>query len=615
MVFLLIIMGRLSIPLREARRALATAAALTLAGTSYTACDHLPTSPWPAARDDRTQATAFPEWAFRMRLAPFDVLEPGASDESIDARLADAAEEGATAVIVYIESEHMYGTFVDEAGFTGMLDRVAHLTASAAALDLRTLVYVNGLEVMTRGAYDGACQPTGVATMANEHPDWLQLDLSGEPIVYGCVDEAWLEPDWEDAWISPYSGYRDLFKERIGRLAAAGADGIYIDATFLPGFQLDEDDLRWGSADAAFAAAFEEATGLGLPAEEDLASDTFQAFLAFRHQAVADYLGDLGETAWSAGLVPFWESSSNDTPEGTALGNETAVTGRLGLGFSPEVEAEGDWPAAFRMAKAARELNQERPQIYLSWPEEEEEAALEFATAVAHSGTFYPTADAPWPDDGPDLLDAIAGVLDWRVPYAGDVTLVYSWRNKDRTYDGEATFEAYVDAFEELTSRHVPLRIAALEDLPSDGLEGRSVAVLAGIEGLSDDEVAALSGATVVPVGEDIGTRGDDWSPREAPVAFGDAIDLDDVEPWLPFGLEAPEGTLIEFYGDRDGAHRMALFAVSPDPGGSMVLWGADGSDLEVRSWSLGGGTTDDVGEEVQVPVDAPLVVVVVMEA
>ena len=142
----------------------------------------------------------------------------------------------------------MYRTFVVEAGFADILLSIEHLTAEATQRGLRTLVYVNGLEVMTRGAYDGQCNPTGITTMATAFPQWLQLDLDGEPIVYACQAADWLEPDWEDAWMSPFSGYRELFKTRIGQLAVAGVDGIYIDATFLPGYQADEDNLRWGSA-------------------------------------------------------------------------------------------------------------------------------------------------------------------------------------------------------------------------------------------------------------------------------------------------------------------------------------------------------------------------------
>ena len=61
---------------------------------------------------------------------------------------------------------------------------------------------------------------------------------------------------------------------------------------------------------------FEQETGFEIPTEPDTDDEAFREFLLFRHRVLAEYLGDLAETAWNAGIVPFWESSTNDTPEG-----------------------------------------------------------------------------------------------------------------------------------------------------------------------------------------------------------------------------------------------------------------------------------------------------------
>jgi hypothetical protein len=567
---------------------------------------------WPEARDLSPQALAFPEWARSMRLWPFDILTPTMTTAEIDERVQAAADEDANAIIFYIESEHMYGTFVDDTGFSQVQDLAGYLTEQANALDMPTIVYVNGLEVMTRGAYDDQGNSTGIATMATTYPDWLQLDLDGEPIVYGNQSSDWLEPDWEDAWLSPYSGYRDFFKTRIEQLADAAVDGIYIDATFLPGFQPDDEALRWGSTDPAFASAFADATGLDCPTEADFDSAEFRAFLTFRHEALADYLGDLAQTALDSGMTPFWESSTNDTPEATVLGNSTAVTGREGLGLSPEIEPEGDFFAAFRMAKAARELNQGRPMIYLGWPESAEDAECEFAVALAHSNTYYPTADIEVPEGAFDFMDRIAEVLGDRAPYGGNVALVYSDRNQDYTWEDETAFEAYVDAFEQLTQLHIPLRIAPLEYLATDGLDGVDTVILPGTQAISDAEAAELEGRTVVPVGEEVGTRDADWTERSAPLEFSETADLDAVTAELPFSLEAPEGTFIEYYRSRTAEGRMYLFAVSPDPGGAITIDAAEGESVAVSAYSFPDGDADDAGTSVTVDVDSRLIVLAV---
>jgi len=571
-------------------------------------------SSWPRGRNPRKISRNFPDWTFSMRLWPFDILTPTMRNSEIKIRLKEAKANNANSLIFYIEVENMFRTFVDTAGFQGVLGRIRYLTSIATSLNLKTIVYVNGLEVMTRGAFDANCKPTGVPTMALVHPDWLQRDLGGKPIVHNCQDVAWLQPDWEDAWLSPYSGYRDLLKTRIKQLANAGVNGVYFDAVFLPGFQSDHDHFRWGSSDAAFAQAFTRATGFTIPNEPDLESQAFRAFLSFRHDAVADYLYDLAQIAWENGLVAFWESSSNDTIEGTLLGNETAVTGRCGLGFSPEVEPQGDWLAAFRMGKAARELNQERPLIYLSWPNDQKEATKEFAVAIAHSNNYYPTADIPLPKGAFDLLYELQTVFDRRVAYGGNVGLIYSVRNKDFTYQSESHFTAYVEAFQRLVLNHVPFRIIPLEYLVEDGLEGLDTVVIPGLQGISEEEGELLSQKQVVELGVNVGTRDQNWKIRESPMVFERMVGLDKIQPALPFGLEAPKGTFIEYYGDRDGAHRMYLFAFSPSPSGKLVLSAKRSSEITATTYRLAGARTKQSGVIIEVNINSFLIVVVASE-
>ncbi len=590
---------------------------LVLLGLAVSGCgesaskDENALATWPGARELPETTLAFPGWARQMRLWPFDVVTTDMSDQDIAERIDAAGDAEATAVIFYMESEHMYGSFVDEDGFAAMLDRVETLVDRAKDAELKTLVYVNGLEVMTRGAYDDHGEPTGVPTMANQHPDWLQLDLDGEPIVYGGVGDAWLEPDWEDAWMSPLSGYRDFFLSRVGSLAEAGVDGIYVDATFLPGFQLDEENLRWGSTDRNFAEAFTQETELDLPTEVDFDSEEFRAFLGFRHEVLADYLGEIQQEAEAMGLVTFWESSTNDTPEATLLGNDTAVTGRMGLGFSPEIEPEGDYLAAFRMAKAARELNQDRPMIYLGWPEDEEAAAIEFAIAISQSNNYYPTATLDEPFEGTfEFLDDIEELLADRAPYPAHLGLLYSTRNNDLTYPTEETHQAYVEAFEELTERHVPLRLLPLEDLNQEALDGVSTLVLPGLVSLSDNEVDAMRGLSVVPYGDELGTLDEDGEERDEPVDFDDTISPREISASLPFSVLAPEETFVEFYASRSEQGRLYLFCVSPEPDGKLELTAASGESLSVRSFAFDEEPFEDEGREIAVPLESFLVVV-----
>jgi hypothetical protein len=132
---------------------------------------------------------------------------------------------------------------------------------------------------------------------------------------------------------------------------------------------------------------------------------------------------------------------------------------------------------------------------------------------------------------------------------------------------------------------------------------------------MSDEEGSVLAGVPVVAVGCDAGVRDEDWNERSTPLHLEDAGGLDQLRAALPFGLEAPVETLIEFYGDRDGERRMYLFTVSPLRSGRLVLTAAEGSSLTVRAYSPGRETTEQSGETVIVPISSVLVVLEVSES
>jgi len=518
----------------------------------------------------------FPAWSFGMKIRPFDILYPTTTEAEIDARLQAISEEGADTTIVYIEEEHMYGSFVDETGFENIRRLLAHLTGEAHRQNLRVIVYVNGLEVMTHDAYDPDCTPRGIPSMFSEHSDWMQLDLDRQPIMYSCIDQEWLTPDMEDAWVSPFSPYRDLFKERITALGEAGVDGVYIDAVFMPGLQLDEENPRWGSFDPASETAFFEATGLELPEDEDWSDPVWREWLLWRHEALREYLGELASAAWTAGMVPFWESSTNDTDTGTLLGNETAVTFANPMGFSPEIEPEGDLAAAIRMFNSARDFAPSHPLIYLGWPENEREAREQMAVALSYSGTLYPTADGPYPEDVFSFADSIrSGVLEKRTPHWGKIALIYSVRNKDFTWEDSTFFEAYDEAYRELLAAHLPFRILVLEDLTPAALGGFEAVILPSVISMSDTEHELLDQKQVLLRG-DVGRRDERWTLRESPLSWSHLLtgDIEDMDSDFPFEINAPETISFSFFDDPDGG--WFLFILPGKTGDAAIVVSSD---------------------------------------
>lgn len=539
----------------------------------------------------------FPSWTFSMKVWPFDILYPGTTLQRIRENLDRARNRGANTVIFYIEEEQMYRTFVDETGFSAILQKIAYLVAQAHSRGLRVICYLNGLEVMAHNA----CNKPATPTLYRSHPGWVQTDIKGKPMVWRCIENGWITPDMEDAWASPYSGFRDLFKDRLVRLAANGLDAVYIDQASLPGMQ--DKGNRWASRDPGFAAAFETRYGLSVPTAVDWSSVAWRKFIYFRHEAIRDYLSDLADTARTNGMAAFFESSSNDTADGTLLGNDPALTVAGGIAYSPEIEPEGVFPDAFRMAKFAKDARQGQPILFLGWPATASAARKEFAVTLCHSGNYYPTSEAihaPYPSGAFKFLDALrVPILNRRVPYQ-EIGLIYSTRNKDWTFTTGTAFDRYADAFRMLSERHLPFRIIPLETMRAGDLAGVGPLVLAGIESISDAEFSRLSAHQVVLLGAN-GTRDRWYVARSTPLKFPKVMPLSSLEAGMPFTVQAPTNVMIEYYRDRIDTGRFFLFIFSPAKTGQVLL--SSGSQMSVEAHELDRVPYTKTGSSISAPI------------
>jgi hypothetical protein len=507
----------------------------------------------------------FPPWTYAMKVWPFDILYFNTTQQDILNSLDLAVSRNANTVIFYIEEEQMYDSFVDETGFDIMLGKIGYLIDQAHARNLKVICYLNGLEVMAHNA----CGNPSIPTLARKHPEWLQKDIHGNPMAWTCIQNDWITPDMEDAWASPYSGFRDLFKKRLGQLGSKGLDAVYIDQASLPGMQ--DYGNKWASSDPGFAAAFNLRYNLTVPTNVDWNAPAWRKFTYFRHEAIRDYLKDLADTARAQGIVPFFESSANDTSDGTLLGNEPSFSVTAGIACSPEIEPEGDYQAAFQMAKFARDIDQSLPILYLGWPVTAAAARKEFAIALCQSGNYYPTADAPYPAGAFAFLDTLRdSVLSRRRPYQ-EVALIYSARNKDWTFPNDATFNLYESAFNKLAALHQPFKIFPLETLTAAALQGIDTLVLPGVASISDAEFNLLASHPVILMGEN-GTRDEWYEPRAIPLKFPKVVTWESLRSRLPFTLTAPQTTLVEYYTDQEDPQHYFLFAFSPATGGNIVV-------------------------------------------
>jgi len=199
---------------------------------------------------------AWPDWARRARIAGA-FFEPDDSDEDIEGTLDDLASQGVSVVLADSPWGSSYSASVDDVEFSTIRELVTTVTQKAHERGLRVVMYQTGLELIAEAPRDPG----------SEHPDWAQMSLDGQPILFSDISseqEHWLKEGQRDIWLSPCSSYRDLSLARVREMAGTGIDGLWVDTVYLQHSIGDHEDL-WPSTDACSAAAFQSTTGLSVP--------------------------------------------------------------------------------------------------------------------------------------------------------------------------------------------------------------------------------------------------------------------------------------------------------------------------------------------------------------
>jgi len=194
---------------------------------------------------------------------------------------------------------HVFGIETDNS-LTGIyesfLDPIIKLKAIKAVVEQAhkvgnyAFIYTEGLEIITHDAKEKE------HTFFNDHPDWVQRKVTGEPAVFGGGDAFWISEGDEDVWISPYAiEWRKIYMERIRQIAQTGIDGVYIDIPYwMTHFEGWEDS--WASFDDYTVSTFKEKTGLNAKTDikvGDYSDPNFIDWIDFRIETLSDFMKEV----------------------------------------------------------------------------------------------------------------------------------------------------------------------------------------------------------------------------------------------------------------------------------------------------------------------------------
>lgn len=134
--------------------------------------------------------------------------------------------------------------------------------------------------------------------------DWYARDRRGRPFYYytGRYMACWLHPEW-----------REHLRDMVRGVIAAGADGVFFDNPWY-GAQPFYFGRTWLGGAGCYCercrAVFRRTTGLDIPDELDLQSETSRAYLRWRSRIVTETLGEMA--AYARSLQPDVVISVND---------------------------------------------------------------------------------------------------------------------------------------------------------------------------------------------------------------------------------------------------------------------------------------------------------------
>ena len=395
--------------------------------------------------------TAFPDWAFEARLAGA-AFELDMSDAKIDAKLQQAADEGVTVLVADAPTGWSYTAWADDDEFNQVLalmrDRVF---PRAHAKGLKVVSYLTGLELVCEGCVETGRDP------AAEHPEWMQIDRHGNTVQFSGVEDIfWLEEDDLDAWLSPESTYRQFYIDRIQDIAAAGADGLWIDIIYLLNDIGQFDDL-WPSYDPYSQAAFQAVYGHASIPEKDWDDLTWRQFVRWRIESITCFVEDVAAAARAVNpdLVFFTENWGMDSNFITQYAQDPLeFIGDPHVATAHELEPVDQddtgmanatlkqWRDYALMVKSGVAANKGKPGWILTYAGAVDDSLREAGVHVAEGANFYEAK-------GPEMLDDSTGsrpiVFPWLAANAGlayhstslaEVAVWYSPRTRD-FLDGE----------------------------------------------------------------------------------------------------------------------------------------------------------------------------------
>ncbi len=315
----------------------------------------------------------------------------GMTPAEIDAAVVKAISQGATV----IEADSNLSEYLTDAQFAEELALITQFTSRAHAKGVKVVWYMPTLESNTT---NGKNLPN---TMYKDHPDWAQVGLDGTPNVFygGSGQVFWVEKNMESVWLSPSSGYRDYFIDRVEQIVATGVDGLWADVPIYADFG----PTQWVDLNPAAVARFLADTGLTAPTVVNWDNPVWRRWISWRHEELARFLTDVAAAAQAidAQFPIIAETLPTDYNGATIYGLDAGYLKDIpGVTHVFEVDSmsnnsgfraarEDDWISLISALKYTKAASGDKPSWVFTYGKQVDDAEAVMAEAVAAGNNPY----------------------------------------------------------------------------------------------------------------------------------------------------------------------------------------------------------------------------------
>ncbi len=318
------------------------------------------------------------EWSRHARLANATGLSEDPSLEEMEQVIASLRAQNVSVV----EADTVLSDWLTDREFDAVVGAATQFNRMVHAAGMRIVWYYPTLEVISPGGEHGP-------SFYKSYPDWAQVSIHGQPNVFHGGVVFWVDPGNESVWLSPNGPWREVYLNRVRRLAASGADGLWPDVPlYFSGVASWCDHSPWGRE------AFRRDTGLEAPTAEDWSE---RSWIAWRHENLNRFLLDIAAAGRSVNpdFETFVETVTMDYVDATINGLDGAYL-RLAEGITHAWEVDvvsesdgmryatdDDWVCLISMYKYARAASGQKPAWAFSYGLDEDDAAQVMAEVLA----------------------------------------------------------------------------------------------------------------------------------------------------------------------------------------------------------------------------------------